>query len=283
MTAIESAAGYRASGTLPLRVEAVRQVRRRRTLITFAALAALPVIIWAAFAIGGAPSGSDNSPTLIQAATSSGVNFAFAVLFMVSGFLLSVPIALFFGDTIASEASWSSLRYLLAAPVPRGRLLTSKLTVALGLSALAVLLLPVVALAVGTAAYGWGDLHLTLVGSLPGGTATGRLALTTVYLFACQLAIAGFALWMSTLTDAPLGAVGGAMGLVILSSILDNITALGSLRTFLPTHGMFSWVDALQPTPDWTGMIEGLSVSVSLALVFFALAFRHLRAKDIVS
>ena len=44
-------------------------------------------------------------------------------LFVSAGFLLVVPVALFCGDTVASEASWSSLRYLLAAPVPRARLL----------------------------------------------------------------------------------------------------------------------------------------------------------------
>ena len=40
--------------------------------------------------------------------------------------------------------------------MPRARLLWSKLVVGLGLSLAAMVLLPVVALAVGTAAYGWG-------------------------------------------------------------------------------------------------------------------------------
>ena len=46
-----------------------------------------------------------------------------------SGFLLVVVVALFCGDTVASEASWGSLRYLLAIPVPRARLLGVKLIV----------------------------------------------------------------------------------------------------------------------------------------------------------
>ena len=44
-------------------------------------------------------------------------------MFVSTGFLLVVVVALFFGDTVASEASWSGLRYLLAAPIPRTRLL----------------------------------------------------------------------------------------------------------------------------------------------------------------
>jgi ABC-2 type transport system permease protein len=278
----EAAPGFRPSATLPLRVEAVRQLLRRRTLIAFVAMAGLPVVLWAALTIGGTKD-SSNAPGLMSVATASGINFGYATLFLTSGFLLSLPVALFFGDTVASEAGWSSLRYLLIAPVSRARLLVSKVLVALGLSTAAVLVLPAVALALGAAVYGWGDLHLPLAGSLPAGTAAARYLLVAVYLLVCQLSIAAFALWLSTVTDAPLGAVGGAVGLAILSSILDNVTALGSLRSFLPTHGMYAWADALQPTPDWTSMIEGVSLSLSLAAVFLALAFRHLREKDIVS
>lgn len=279
----EVAPGYRPARTLPFRVEAVRQLLRRRTLVALAVVLGLPVVVWAAFAIGGTPSGRDSVPTMIDVATASGVNFALAVLFVSSGFLVTIPVALFFGDTIASEASWSSLRYLLAAPVPRARLLTSKLLVSLVFSAVAVLALPAVSLGVGTLAYGWHDMELTSAGSLPPGTAAGRLAIAALYVFACQLAVAGFAFWLSTVTDAPLGAVGGAVGVAILSNILDAITALGSLRNVLPTHWQYAWFDALQPRLEWAGMIKGTSVSVSFAVVFFALAYRGFRGKDVVS
>jgi ABC-2 type transport system permease protein len=276
------APGYRPSGTLPLRVEAVRQLLRRRTLIAFAVMTLLPVVIWAAFAIGGTPSGR-NSTSLMRVATASGLNFALAVLFVSSGFLVTVPVALFFGDTVASEAGWSSLRYLLAAPVPRSRLLLNKLVVSLVFSLAAVLALPAVALAVGSAAYGVGDLRAPTGGSVPVGTALGRLGLIALYVFATQLSIAGIGFWLSTVTDAPLGAVGGAVGFAILANILDAIDALGSVRNFLPTHYQFAWIDLLQPNAEWTGILKGTSVAVSFAVVFFALAFRHFRSKDIVS
>ncbi|MDF2258283.1 ABC transporter permease [Streptantibioticus ferralitis] len=268
---------------MPLRVEAVRQLLRRRTLVAFAVVLLLPAVVWAAFAIGGTPHGRDNIPSLIDVATSSGLNFALAVLFVSSGFLLTLPVALFFGDTVASEAGWSSLRYLLAAPVPRARLLTSKALVAFGFSAAAVLALPAVALAVGTAAYGWGDLQLPAGGTLPAGTAALRFAAIAGYVFVSQLAVAGLAFWLSTVTDAPLGAVGGAVGMAILSNILDAITALGSLRNILPTHWQYAWADALQPDLEWTGMVKGASVALSYAVVCAALAFRGFQRKDIVS
>ncbi|MEV5936256.1 ABC transporter permease [Streptomyces sp. NPDC052079] len=282
----EVAAGYRAGRTLPLRVELVRQLKRRRTFVMGAVLAALPFVLVIAFAIGGTPDGGPDGGdrvNLMDTATASGANFAAVNLFVSAGFLLVIPVALFCGDTVAAEAGWSSLRYLLAAPVPRMRLLWSKLAVGLGLSLAAMVLLPVVALAVGTIAYGWGPLRIPTGGALDPGTAAQRLVVVVAYIFVSQLVTAGLAFWLSTRTDAPLGAVGGAVGLTILGNVLDAVTALGDWRHFLPAHWQFAWADAVQPTPEWSGMIQGAAVSVTYALVLFALAFRGFVRKDVVS
>lgn len=199
----EVADGYRAGRTLPVRVELVRQLKRRRTLIMFGILAALPFVLLIAFQLGGGPGSGNNRVNLMDTATVSGANFAAVNLFASAGFLLVVPVALFCGDTVASEASWSSLRYLLAAPVPRARLLWSKLAVGLTLSLAAMLLLPLIALAVGTIAYGWGPLQLPTGGSMAAGTAAQRLLITVAYIFVSQLVTAALAFWLSTRTDAP--------------------------------------------------------------------------------
>ncbi|MFI8822419.1 ABC transporter permease [Streptomyces sp. NPDC053431] len=282
--ALGHAPGYTPGRTLPLRVEAVRQLKRRRTLVMGLVLAALPFVLIAAFAIGGGPDGAGNDRiTLMDTATASGANFAATCLFVSAGFLLVIPVALFCGDTVASEAGWSSLRYLLAAPVPRARLLWSKLAVALAFSAAAMLLLPLVALAAGTVAYGWGPLKLPTGGALPAGDALLRLAVAVAFVFVSQLVTAGLAFWLSTRTDAPLGAVGGAVGLTIVGNVLDAVTALGDWRAFLPAHWQFAWADALQPQLEWAGMVKGASISLTYAVVLCALAFRGFARKDIVS
>ncbi|MGI5037967.1 ABC transporter permease [Streptomyces sp. JAC128] len=287
--ALAEAPGYHARRTLPLRVEAMRQLRRRRTLLMGGVLAALPFILIIAFAIGGTPGGGDGGGgggsriNLMDVATESAANFAATCLFVSAGFLLVVPVALFCGDTVASEASWSSLRYLLAAPVPRSRLLWSKLVVALGFSLAAMVLLPLVALGAGAAAYGWGPLKLPTGGALASSDTVPRLALVVAFVFVSQLVTAGLAFWLSTRTDAPLGAVGGAVGLTIVGNVLDAVTALGDWREFLPAHWQFAWADALQPDLEWGGIAKGAAVSVTYALILFALAFRGFSRKDIVS
>ncbi|MGW0497537.1 ABC transporter permease [Streptomyces sp. NPDC003007] len=279
---VEVADGYRAGRTLPFRVELVRQLKRRRTMVMGGVLFALPIILLIAFQVGGDPGGNNNRVNLMDTATASGANFAAVNLFSAAGFLLVIPVALFCGDTVASEAGWSSLRYLLAAPVPRARLLWSKLAVGLTLSLAAMVLLPIVALAVGTAAYGWGPLELPTGGTLPTGTAAQRLLIVVAYIMVSQLVTAALAFWLSTRTDAPLGAVGGAVFLTIIGSVLDEVTALGDWRDFLPAHWQYAWLDAVRPQLEWSDMIQGTSISVTYALVLFALAFRGFARKDVV-
>ena len=115
-----AAPGYRPGRTLRLRVELARQLARRRTQISMGLVVLLPVLLWIAFQLSR-PGPASTSLTLVDLAKGSGPNFAVFALFASSNFLLVVVVALFFGDTVASEASWSSLRYLLAAPVPRMR------------------------------------------------------------------------------------------------------------------------------------------------------------------
>jgi ABC-2 type transport system permease protein len=205
-------------------------------------------------------------------------------LFVSAGFLLVVAVALFCGDTVASEAGWASLRYLLAAPVPRVRLLRQKLIVAMSLAALAVISVPAMAMITGIYVFGWARLRVPATDTaLANGTALSRMLIIVGYTLVSELVVAALAFLLSVTTDSPLGAVGGAVGLVILSNIIDAVTALGHWREFLPTHWTFAWTDALQPQMVWTGMIKGMVLSASYAIVLLALAVRRFRNKDVVS
>ncbi len=268
--------------SLPLLVEVRRQAGRRRTLVVFGLVLGLPLLVVGAFALGNDDDG-DGGASLVDLATSSGVNFAVFILLASSGFLLAVAVALFAGDCIASEATWGSLRYLLAAPVPRRRLLGVKLTVGLASGLLAVVGIVASALAFGTLFYGGGDLTTILGTTLPVGDGVLRLSQATLYVFVSLLWVAAVAFWLGTLTDAALGAVGGAVLLLILSNILDSITALGDLRVWLPTHDAGAWLDLFSPVVDWSDVIRGAAVSVSWSIVALAGAWWRFSRKDVVS
>lgn len=282
-----AAAGYRAGRTLTFATEFARQWRRKRTQLALGFMVVLPIILLIAFELGGEDddgrSGRGQFSQLSDAAISGGLNFAMFALFVSASFLLVVVVALFHGDTVASEASWGSLRYLLAVPVPRARLLGIKLAVALSYSALAILTLLGTALLLGTLRYGWHPLQSGIAAEIPAGEGTLRLLATAGFLGINMLVVAGLAFLLSVLTDAPLGAVGGAVLLYIVSSILDQITALGELRNFLPTHFAQAYLGLLTTPMQFDDIIKGTISAVCYFAAFCALAFYRFSRKDVVS
>lgn len=268
---------------LSWRAEWGRQWGRRRTLVAFSLVVALPLILVVAFAFGDAPSGRSASARFVDLAQSGSANFTLFTLFVSSELLLILIAALFCGDPVPAEASWSSLRYLLMAPVRRARLLTSKLVVGIASTALAAVLLPAWAMLVGGIAYGWASLTNPVGEDLTWAQLLPRLALAIGYIFVTLLPVASIAFWLGMRSDAPLGAVGGAVLITIVLSILDQIDALDPWRNALPGHYGRSWQDAMSLEPVWTDLLHGTLWSVAWALFFMILAYRRFRRADILS
>jgi ABC-2 type transport system permease protein len=264
-------------------VEIRRQAKRRRTLYAFLALVAIPTVVLIALLTNGGPGDRGGPPELVDVASSSGLNFALFMLLATSQFLLVVVVSLFAGDAVASEGQWGSLRYLLTRPIPRFRLLRTKLVVAALYAGAAVLLVPLVSLAMGTVAFGWSSVQTPLAGALGVNTGLSRLALGTGYVVACMAVVVALSFLFSTMTDAPLTAVGGAVVLVVVSEILDQVAALGSVRQGLPTHYWLAWLDLLVDPVDASNMTKGLLEMVPWVVVPLLLAFWNFRRKDVLS
>ena len=280
---------YLVGKTLPFRVELYRQLKRKRTAFAYGFVLSLPILV--ALAVKFGPSGDEGDSSefgsgatdIIGLATLGAANFTTTMLFFSTPFLLVTVVALFNGDTVASEASWSTLRYLLAAPVPRTRLLIQKIKVSLTLSLIAVLLVPLSSWIVGAITFGVAPLQTPLGVTFNNSVTFTRLAIMTGYLAISLLFVAGLAFYLSVRTDAPLGAVGGAVGITILLTILDAISALGSIRQWLPAHYTDTWLDALSTTIDWSQMARGASYCAITGIIFYALAINKFAKKDITS
>lgn len=278
-----TALGYSPSRTLRLGVELRRQLRRRRTKLLLGLTALLPLVLVVAFGFGEAPENARRGGTFADLAVVSAPNFVVFGLFIAGAYLLPVVVAVFFGESIASEASWSSLKYLLAIPVPRRRLLRQKAVVAGVLSVCGLLLFPLSSLVIGMIWYGVGDATSPTGDAVPFGRSLVALGIAALYIVVQLTWVAGLALFLSVLLDAPLGAVGGAVLAGVLSQIMDAITALGDAREFLPTHYTFSWIDVFSSDVDWTNMANGALLSLAYCLVFCFLAVRRFAHKDITS
>jgi ABC-2 type transport system permease protein len=274
---------------LPVRIEMIRQLKRRRTLIALILVLAHPIIVVAAVKFGpsadndGGGGFGDGDLDLVGLATAGGWNFALTMIFFASGFLLLILVAMFTGDTVASEASWSTLRYLLMAPVPRRKLLRSKLIVGLLLSIASIVILVGFSYLVGLIAFGSGPLTTPTAGTFSNSEAMYRLTVIGVYIFISLLFAAGIAFLMSVLTDVPLGAVGTAVVVVIVSNILGAIDALGGLREWLPTFYSNAWIGALNKDIEWGDMLRGTSYSIIAFTLLIGFAVYKFDRKDITS
>jgi len=277
-------AGYRPERTLRLWVELRRQFKRRRTIGVFVAMAALPLILIGALHLGSGDGGGRNREiNLVDVATASGLNFTLFVLFAASGFFLVVVFALFYGDTVASEAQWGSLRYTLATPVPRRRLLRQKWYAALVMSIGAFLTLVVVSVVAGGLFYGFSDVTTPVGLSIGQGDAFLRLAGMVGYLTIHLLVVGALAFWLSTVTDAPLAAVGGAVFTMIVFAILEQVTQLGSIRNYFPSAYGLSWTDLLQTPVDSGDLFRGVIQSLLYIGVLTGLGFVHFARRDVTS
>ena len=277
---------YSARQTLSVRVEMIRQVRRRRTAVAFAIVIALPLIVMLAVKFGPSSGGgglADGDFDVFGLMASGPWNFALSGLLFSSAFLLVILAAMFLGDTVASEASWGTMRYLLASPVPRRRFLVIKVVVGLLLSLAVLLALVLASFFLGLLAFGSGTLASPLSGTLGAGESTVRLVVITAYIAVTLLVPAGIAFLASVSTDVPLGAVGAAVVIVIVANILDAIDALGPIRDFLPARYAGAWSDALGPVIVWDQMAIGLFYNVTVFAVLVGIAMLRFERKDILS
>jgi ABC-2 type transport system permease protein len=272
-----------------VRTEFVKAAVRMRSLVVAVLLVGLPTLIVVAINARGRRAASDNGEGLFRLAQQSGLLIPAAVLSAMSGFLLVVVAGTFAGDSVASDATWGNLRYLLMRPVPRGRLLVAKAIVAGILVWTCTVLVAVAALVAGVLLFGS---HSVVVPTLPGlssgfvlGSATllGRVVIATLYVAFGYTALLAIGTLFTTLTDTATAAVGATIGVYIISEILDSISQLGEIRYAFPTHYMGAWQSMFTQNQYSSDMVVGIVVQLAYLVVFGTAAVIRFRTMDIRS
>lgn len=267
-----------------MREELTRQLRRRQTRLVLAAMVLIPLALAAIYTArdtGSLAAGS--TPGLERLASTSALAFAAFVAYVTCPLLLVAVGAFFAGDSIASESGWGTLRYLLAAPVPRRRLFVRKLLGATLLTTLAAFILFATALLAGWACFGWHALETPVGGTIEPGAAAVRVALALGYILLGVLPFVAIALLMSVSVDSPLAAVGTSVGIAVIAQIADAVEALGQARVVLPTHYAFGWTDLFVDPPSYDDVAAGALQSVIIVVAAVVLAAWRFARRDITS
>ena len=156
-----------------VRTEFTKAAQRTRSLVIIALLVGLPTLIVVAIhARGNRVDRGDNGEGLFRLARQSGLLVPAAVLSVMSGFLLVVIAGTFAGDSVAGDAAWGNLRYLLMRPVSRVRLLVAKAFVAGVLIWAATILVVIAALVAGLVLFGAHTVTVPGVGDLAGASSS---------------------------------------------------------------------------------------------------------------
>ncbi len=213
----------------------------------------------------------------------NGVFLTFVALSLLLILVLPVVVGVVSGDSVAGEAGYGTLRYLLAVPAGRTRLLAVKYATIVVWAVAATFVVSATALVVGVALFGAGP--VTLLSGTTVSLADGLVHVlwVTLYVCAAMAAFGAIALAISTFTEHAIGAIAAAMIIVVASEVVDNIPQFGPAAPYFPTHWWLSFDSLLRTPVDTTTLWHGLLSFTVYAAVFGSIAWARFTSADVTS
>lgn len=262
--------------------EVLTLFRRRRTQAVLAVLAGVPVLIAVAVRLSSAPRAGEGPPFLDRV-TQNGLFVGITALVVCTPLFLPLAIGVVAGDTIAGEANLGTLRYLLVAPAGRTRLLVVKLAGAVTFCVAAALTVVLAGAAIGAALFPVGPVTLLSGDTVPVSQSVVRALLAAAYVAVSLVGLSAVGLFVSTLTEIPVGAMAATVILAITAQILGQIPQLDVLDPWLFTTWWLGFGDLLREPIAWQSFQDNAVLQAGWAAVFSALAWARLTTKDVLS
>jgi ABC-2 type transport system permease protein len=260
--------------------------RRNQLLLLVAAL--FPLLIGIGLKAAAPHGGGGNGPSSGSAAffnqlAGNGVFLTFIALSLLLILVLPVVVAVVAGDSIAGEAGYGTLRYLLTVPAGRTRLLLVKYAMIVAWCVAAVFVVSVVALAVGAVLFPVGPVTLLSGTTVSLADGLARVLWVTLYICAAMAAVGAIGLAISTFTEHAIGAIAAVMILVVASEVVDNIPQFATVAPYLPTHWWNSFDSLLRTPVDTTTLEHGLLSFLVYAVLFVLIAWARFTSSDVTS
>ena len=136
----------------------------------------------------------------------------------------------------------------------------------------------------GLALFGGGP--MTLLSGTPdldGRRRCGRLLLTCLYLTVQLAALGAIGLFISTLTEQPIGATVAVVLVNVMMFVLDSISQLSWLHPWLLTHWWTAFGNLLRDPVATEDITRGLVTAAVYAGVFWLAAWARFSGKDVTS
>jgi len=257
--------------------------RRRRTWAMLASLALIPVLIALAVRLTSSRPPSGRGPAFLDQVSQNGLFVSFVGLLVSVPLFLPLTVGVVAGDTIAGEASAGTLRYLLIAPAGRVRLLVVKYLATAVFCLAATLAVAIAGAIIGAALFPIGPVALLSGDTIGVVDSIVRSLIIAAYITVSLLGLSAIGLFISTMTDVPVGAMATTIVLSVVSQVLDSLPQLDGLHPWLFSHYWLGFADLLRQPISWDSFGSNVLLQAGYIVVFGALAFGRFSTKDILS
>jgi ABC-2 type transport system permease protein len=202
-----------------------------------------------------------------------------ALLLLVLPLIVAVPA----GDSVAGEAGYGTLRYLLTRPAGRTRTLSVKYLAIVSYAFVATFIVAITSLLLGVILFPVGPVTLLSGTTVSLGAGLVRVLLVTLYVVAALAAIGAIGLAVSTMTEHAIGAIAAIMILVVTSEVADNVPQFAPVGPYLPTHFWLSFDSLLRTPVDTTTLWHGLLSFAIYTVIFCSIAWARFSTTDVTS
>jgi len=264
---------------------------RRRNQLLLLVTALFPLLIGIGLKVaapqggggGRGPAGGTSGAAYFSQLAGNGVFLTFVALSLLLILVLPMVVAVVAGDSVAGEAGYGTLRYLLAVPAGRTRLLVVKYATIVVWGVAATFVVSVVALVTGVALFGAGP--VTLLSGTTVSLADGLVHVlwVTLYVCAAMAALGAIGLAISTFTEHAIGAIAAVLVVVVASEVVENIPQFAPVTPYLPTDWWLSFDSLLRTPVDTTTLWHGLLSFAVYAAIFLAIAWARFTSADVTS
>lgn len=264
--------------------------RRRRNQLLLLVVALFPLLIGIGLKIaaphgggGGGNGPGGGAGAFFNQLAGNGVFLTFIALTLLLVLVLPMVVAVVAGDSVAGEAGYGTLRYLLSVPAGRTRLLAVKFAAIAAFAVCATFIVSVIALITGVALFPVGP--VTLLSGSTVSLADGLLHVlfVTLYVSAAMIAVGAIGLAVSTFTEHAIGAIAAIMVVIVGSEVVDQVPQFAAAGPYLPTHWWTSFDSLLRTPIATTTLWHGLLSFGVYAVIFCAIAWARFTSGDVTS
>jgi len=257
--------------------------RRRRTWAMLFTISLIPIFLAIAVKLSGSTLAPGEGPPFLDRVSQNGMFVGFTAMLLAIPLFLPLTIGVVAGDTIAGEANTGTLRYLLVAPVSRGRLLLVKFFGAGAFALAATVTLMGTGIIIGAILFPVGPVTLLSgdVISIP--AALLRIFLVAIYVTISLLGLSSIGLFISTLTVIPVGAMAATVVFSTVTQILGTLPQIAGIHPYLISYHWLGFADLLRDPIGLESFASNIVLQLAYIAIFGSLAYSRFTTKDVLS